>query len=342
MTMKEYERKDRNCVSGTRACRRASYECKPDADENCGWWASLGYCKEEHVEFMAAYCQTSCGCESSTDKCTCGVSKRKTEAGGITRISGGNEADPHEFPWMVRITGGCAGKVCGGVLVSPRVVLSAFHCAIPYDSPYQTYPCDHSDGRTVALLGMHYNGDQEDRIPIVEVYYPRNPNRVGRDYSSHDFVLYRLAKPARYTNKVGPICLPEPNSEYGGEKATAAGWGRTYGPSTSHQSPFLKKVELRVNPKRYKHKYVFGTKLEKIGGVYQDPCSGDSGGPLMFYNKTTSKYVLIGTVSGEGYDCRTDTTSYFERTTDGIWNKVSAHMEWIKKKMDELGETVCK
>ena len=46
---------------------------------------------------------------------------------------------------------------------------------------------------------------------------------------------------------------------------------------TSHQSPFLKKVELRVNPKRYKHKYFFGTKVEKIGGVYQDPCSGDSG-----------------------------------------------------------------
>merc|ERR1719347_952281 len=193
-----------------------------------------------------------------TDKCTCGVSKMKTEAGGITRISGGSKASPHEFPWMVRITGGCTG-VCGGVLVSPRVVLSAFHCATPYNGN-PNYPCDHSDGRRVALLGMHYNGDQEARIPIVKAYYPKNQNHKYGDYSSHDFVLYRLAEPARYTDKVGPICLPEPNSEYGGEKATAAGWGRTYGPSTSHQSPFLKKVELRVNPKRYKHKYFFWNK----------------------------------------------------------------------------------
>ena len=29
MTMKEYERKDRNCVSGTRACRRASQGKQP-------------------------------------------------------------------------------------------------------------------------------------------------------------------------------------------------------------------------------------------------------------------------------------------------------------------------
>jgi len=249
---------------------------------------------------------------------------------------------------MVRIIGGCAGGLCGGVLVSPRVVLSAFHCATPIGSR-QNYPCDHSDGERVALLGMHYarswnwkNWDQEATIPIVEAHYPPNPTiQYYWNDLSHDFVLYRLKWPATYTNKVGPICLPEPNSEYGGEKATAAGWGRT-GVNNRFQSPVLKKVELRVNPKRYEHKYMFGTKLEKIGGVYQDPCSGDSGGPLMFYNKTTSKYVLIGTVSGEGYDCRTDTTSYFERTTDGIWNKVSAHMEWIKKKMDELGETVCK
>jgi len=186
---------------------------------------------------------------------------------------------------------------------------------------------------------MHYNGDQEDRIPIIKALYPPNPYPFT-SYSSHDFVLYYLAEPARYTNKVGPICLPEPNSEYGGQKAIAAGWGRT-GVNNKFQSPVLKKVELRVNPKRYKHKYMFGTKLEKIGGVYQDPCSGDSGGPLMFYNKTTSKYVLIGTVYGKGYNCETGRPGLFERQTDGIWNKVSAHMEWIKKKMEGLGERVC-
>ena len=58
----------------------------------------------------------------------------------------------------------------------------------------------------------------------------------------------------------------------------------------------------------------------------------------MYLNKTTEKYILIGTVQGSGYDCREDTVSAFEGSTNGVWNKVSAHMEWIKKIMEEMGE----
>ena len=44
----------------------------------------------------------------------------------------------------------------------------------------------------------------------------------------------------------------------------------------------------------------------------------------MYYNKTTSRYVLIGTVKGGGYDCKTDKV----KSSEGLWNKVSAHI-WI-------------
>merc|ERR1719481_2401087 len=119
----------------------------------------------------------------------------------------------------------------GGALVSQRVVLSAYHCANHRDST-SIKECDHSDGKRVAKLGMHNDqidwkdGDQEQTIPIIEVHYPPNPwYRQNEDYTHHDFVLFRLASNARYTSKVSPICLPAPNSEYGGESATAAGWG---------------------------------------------------------------------------------------------------------------------
>ena len=62
----------------------------------------------------------------------------------------------------------------------------------------------------------------------------------------------------------------------------------------------------------------------------------------MYYNKTTSRYVLIGTVQGHGYDCRTDDVTEFEDSTNGVWNKVSAHMEWIQETMKGLGEKICK
>ena len=61
----------------------------------------------------------------------------------------------------------------------------------------------------------------------------------------------------------------------------------------------------------------------------------------MFFNKTTKSFVLIGTVQGGGYNCGHDTVGTFEESTNGVWNKVSAHMDWIKRTLDELGEKVC-
>ena len=85
-----------------------------------------------------------------------------------------------------------------------------------------------------------------------------------------------LAKPVEYTSMVSPICLPEPNADYGGLKAVAAGWGRTdsINPEQSH---VLRSVELTVSTKEYKNKRMFGTELSKKDDQYKDPCSGDSG-----------------------------------------------------------------
>merc|ERR1719481_931844 len=84
-------------------------------------------------------------------------------------ISGGNEAEPHEFPWIVRIGGGCVSEnsmergLCVGSLVSPHIVLTSYHCAIDFTEPVwdpkareRVYkPCDHSDGERKAFLGRH-------------------------------------------------------------------------------------------------------------------------------------------------------------------------------------------
>ena len=116
-------------------------------------------------------------------------------------------------------------------------------------------------------------------IPIIKVLTPQDEGlRVGHK-DSHDFALLVLKEPAKRTPTIGPICLPEPNAEFGGKKATAAGWGRTDKPSVSRvQSPVLKKVVLTVSNKRYWHHNMFGTRVNKKDNLYQDPCSGDSGG----------------------------------------------------------------
>ena len=60
-----------------------------------------------------------------------------------------------------------------------------------------------------------------------------------------------------------------------------------------------------------------------------------SGGPLMV--KRQGKYILIGTVFGAGYDCRTGKFI----TKHGLNNKVSQWVDWIRWQMFILGETVC-
>ena len=89
------------------------------------------------------------------------------------------------------------------------------------------------------------------------------------------------------------------------------------------------------------------------------------GGPLMFGDTSsgTEKFVLIGnlehtnlviytfhyltliilkgTVNGAGYDCRKDVRHEIEGSDNGVWNKVSYHVDWIKQTAQELGETLC-
>ena len=59
-------------------------------------------------------------------------------------------------------------------------------------------------------------------------------------------------------------------------------------------SKTLQFVDLVVNTKIYKNKYMFGTFTEKHPdtNVYKDPCSGDSGGPLVILGPT--HHILIG------------------------------------------------
>ena len=61
----------------------------------------------------------------------------------------------------------------------------------------------------------------------------------------------------------------------------------------------------------------------------------------MYFDPQTATYEVIGTVQGIGYDCRTDNVSKFEDSTDGIWNKVSFWVNWIRGKLAEYDEPSC-
>ena len=186
----------------------------------------------------------------------------------------------------MRLLEGCAGGNCGGALVSPKIVLTAFHCTVPIGDRWSTKPCDHSDGKRMAIVGattinmydVQWHPSKYNMIPVVEARNPPNAPLIYGNLESHDFAMLVLKYPAKYDDYVRPICLPHPGAEYGNERAVAAGWGRTDIPSVSEkQSPKLKGVHLTVNSKQYEHRYMFGTLTVKKDNKWQDPCSGDSG-----------------------------------------------------------------
>jgi len=331
---------------------------KPDDNTNWDWDSTERGVNYYDWAFTDEPAATSSSTTTSTDshneeklqslvseECDCGRTVKRKE------ISGGEYANPKENPWVVRLVNGCPRGMCGGSLVSPRIVITAQHCTV--DASKDTAlvknqkACDHSDEKRLAILGETNidvnNLDSYYTIPVVEVRTPPNAWLEVGDYDTHDFAMLILKKAVKYSDYVRPICLPHRYTEYGGKWAKAAGWGRTDRPSVNReQSPRLKTVWLEVSHHKFKHHYLFGTKLSKKDNVYQDPCVGDSGGPLMWLNETVSRYTLIGTVFGSGYDCTTGDFNTFEDKRDGMWNKVSAHIDWVEENMKMLGEQICK
>ena len=54
----------------------------------------------------------------------------KTMGAAQDEVIGGLFALKNQFPWIVRVIGGCNFGRCAGSLISPRIVASAFHCAV--------------------------------------------------------------------------------------------------------------------------------------------------------------------------------------------------------------------
>ena len=179
-------------------------------------------------------------------------------------------------------------------MITPRIIASAYHCAVRIGA---TEPCDHSDRKRIAVLGVHdYELTSEEDpnvqiIPIIDVLYPPNPGLTVEDFMSHDFALFKLEKPAKITEFVSTICLPGVGDRFGGKKAWAAGFG-LYSRNSMKPSPVLRKVELTVSSKVYQHTKFFGTELSRNSlGLFKDPCRGDSG--MLYHWHSTLCMMLI-------------------------------------------------
>ena len=258
------------------------------------------------------------------------------------RIVGGQLTELRQFPWLVLLEyqkPDGRGFQCGGSLINEKYIVTAAHCVINIPRSWQLIS---------VRLGEHdldNDPDCEDAdrpgfedcaaspidIPVGEII--THPNYKAREVSKpNDIALIRLSRPVTYSKSISPICLPTKsqflNNRYDGVNMMVAGWGRT---ENSSQSKIKLKLEVPVNSEQEcstlykKHGAILNDGQICAGGQKgKDSCSGDSGGPLMYLERTPPEYnwYLYGIVSFGPIQCGT-------KDFPGIYTLVPKYMKWI-------------
>ena len=191
-------------------------------------------------------------------------------------VTGGEPVSDAKFaaesPWVVAVANRAGPGLCTGVLISPRYVLTAGHCAggsleVLFGSPSR------SAARRVAVRGA--------------IIHPK----FRRDPVEYDLGLLRLVRPVRVT----PVALAGPAESRDlvrrHREATILGWGSII--PGGEKPDVLRRARILFTAIR-----IAGPQISywsERGG----PCGGDSGGPMLVRARDDVA-VLVGITSTTG------------------------------------------
>ncbi|XP_073502340.1 transmembrane protease serine 9-like [Phyllobates terribilis] len=241
----------------------------------------------------------------------------------MSRVVGGQNADPGEWPWQVSLKY-AASIVCGGALISPTWVVSAAHC-VDYRNVSEF---------TVILGVLNLTGASPTKVSVAVKQIIIHPIFEG-DGTSGDMALLQLASPATYNSYIQPVTLPYQDQEFpDGKVCWLTGWGQTGEKAKLAAPQTLQEVDLplinymdcnKMFQKAFNTSLPFNfVKKDMICAGYpegkKDGCQGDSGGPLVC--KNGESWILVGIVSW-GIGCA-------RPGNPGVYTKVSNFSSWIQ------------
>lgn len=218
----------------------------------------------------------------------------------------------NEFPMMAGIVDADERAVfCGSTIISVRYVLTAAHCMT-----------NRNYTRLGVLVGDHDISSGTDtnatmlyRVKKVIVH----PNYAHDNFN--DVALLKTRTKMEFGNEVGPACLPFQHSPdtFAGSFVQLLGWGTTSfgGPP----SDILQKVTVSVLTNLQCTKFYPDLTPQQMCTYAKDKdaCQMDSGGPVLWQNPTTKRFVLVGIIS-MGIGCG---------DTAGVNTRVGAYIDWI-------------
>ncbi|XP_067003858.2 brachyurin [Anabrus simplex] len=222
-----------------------------------------------------------------------------------SRIINGEPARRGQFPWQAAIIADNS-HLCGGSLISNQWVLTAAHCV----EPYTTF---------LVVLGASTVWFNESGV----VQQATRSKVVHPDYNSqlytNDIALLRLLSIVSSNTYINAVRLPsasQAENSFEGSVVRISGWGSTEGGGST--SDYLNFADVTVISNEdcamWFGRFVTSTNICTVGEDGKNPCSGDSGGPLITH-ESDGRYTQIGVVSFGSRQCTANIPVAYSRVT---------------------------
>ncbi|XP_029472233.1 acrosin-like [Rhinatrema bivittatum] len=240
------------------------------------------------------------------------------------------DAQPGTWPWLVSIQKPSVNEythLCGGSLLNDEWVVTASHCFKGEESKVYSFRIVAGTNQ-LSDLGLQTQIRKIKHLIMHEEYKPET--------EKNDIALLEMDQPVVFNDYTQPACFPDRSTDVSGmDLCYTSGWGVMKEESNVPVDILQEEKVEMISVELCNSSYWYGGAIGAYnlcagyerGGI--DTCQGDSSGPLMCKEKTSSLFFVIG-VTSWGRGCA-------EAQNPGVYSSTQYFHTWIVKTVKSKG-----